>query len=280
MLTQPDAAFDLPAYLARIGFAGAPAPDAATLAEICRLHPMAIPFENLSPLTGAPVSLDIADLQAKMIGARRGGYCFEQNMLLAHALAAIGFPVSGLGARVLWERPEGTVGGQTHMALRVQAEGRDLIADAGFGGCTLTAPLLLEAGTEQPTPHGAFRFSPEGEDLTLSAQIGGAWKPVFQLGLQQRFRPDYEIANYYVSTHPGSRFTNALIVSAPFEGGRRVLFNRRLTEYRAGDAGEHRELDSPEALEAVLEDIFGLEIPDRAALRRAVERLPQTPAAA
>jgi len=35
------------------------------------------------------------------------GYCFEQNLLLSHVLNGLGFKVSGLAARVLWNAPEG-----------------------------------------------------------------------------------------------------------------------------------------------------------------------------
>src|SRR5437879_25285 len=54
---------------------------------------------------GRPVPLDLASLQAKLVGARRGGYCYELNPLLAAALEALGFAVVKLGARVRWRAP-------------------------------------------------------------------------------------------------------------------------------------------------------------------------------
>lgn len=270
MLTEPDARFDLSAYLAHIGFSGVPAPDVATLREICRLHPLAIPFENLTVLAGQPVTLDIDALQAKMIGTRRGGYCYEHNHVLAHALEAIGFDVAGLAARVLWGQSEDAITAQSHMALRVRIQGQDWLADAGFGGMTLTGPLLLQPDIVQETPHERFRLRPIQADMLLEAEIGGEWRLAFRFGLEPRFRPDYELANYWVSTHPQSPFVSSLIVSRAFEGGRRTLFNTRLSEYRAGAAPVQRELDVEETEDA-LEALFGLDVPDRAALRRALE---------
>ncbi len=73
---------DIDSYLARIGHVGPRIPALSTLCAIHALHPAAIPFENLDPLLDRPVSLDLEALQQKLVGSRRGGYCFEQNTLL------------------------------------------------------------------------------------------------------------------------------------------------------------------------------------------------------
>lgn len=276
MFSQPGASFDLPAYLAHIGFAGTPRADIATLREICRLQPMAIPFENLTVISGQSVSLDIGDLQRKMIGARRGGYCYEMNHVLGHALEAVGFDVTGLAARVRWGMPEGAVSPQSHMALRVRAEGEDFIADSGFGSMTLTAPLRLVTDVEQETPHEIWRLRAQGEDLVAEAKIGADWRPVFQPGPEAKFRPDYEVANWWVATHPQSPFTNFLFVSRPFAGGRRTLFNLGLSTYRNGAAPEQR-MVTPDEAETLLEETFGIAIPDREKLRALLARLNDAP---
>ncbi|MBV9415597.1 MAG: arylamine N-acetyltransferase, partial [Solirubrobacterales bacterium] len=67
--------FDLDAYLARIGICDRPG-----LASVHRAHVTSIPFENLDPRRGIPVSLELADLERKLVYQRRGGYCFEQNL--------------------------------------------------------------------------------------------------------------------------------------------------------------------------------------------------------
>ncbi|MFP3336047.1 arylamine N-acetyltransferase, partial [Pseudomonas sp. SIMBA_064] len=77
--------------------------------------PQAIPFENLNPLTGARVALDLPAIVDKVIGHRRGGYCFELNKLFYTALTHIGFRVTPLIARVRWMRPPDVVTAQTHM---------------------------------------------------------------------------------------------------------------------------------------------------------------------
>jgi len=110
--------FDLDAYFARIGFGGSAGPNLATLTALHAAHVAAIPFESLDPLFGRPVKLDLDSLQAKMVGRRRGGYCFEQNHLFRGALEAIGFTVTGLGGRVVWmSAPDAPLGPRLHMLL-------------------------------------------------------------------------------------------------------------------------------------------------------------------
>src|SRR5271165_2145045 len=144
--------FDLDAYLARIGFDGHREPPLHVLRALHRLHPDAIPFENLDPLLGRPVPLDLGALQAKLVGARRGGYCFEQNALFRAALEAIGFAVTPLIARVVWmAAPDRPLGGRNHMLLRVDLAEGPYLADVGFGGQLESTPLRLAPGLEQTT---------------------------------------------------------------------------------------------------------------------------------
>src|SRR3954469_2241334 len=120
--------FDLQAYLARIGLSGRP-----SLAEVHRAHVTSIPFENLDPYCGTPVSLAIEDLERKLVGNRRGGYCFEQNLLLKAALEALGAEVDMFLARVRLGAPPGTTRPRTHLVLRVNVDGANWHADVGFG---------------------------------------------------------------------------------------------------------------------------------------------------
>jgi N-hydroxyarylamine O-acetyltransferase len=132
--------FDIDAYFARVRYEGPRAPTLETLRAIQLLHPEAIAFENLNPLLGLPVRLDIESLQQKLIHSRRGGYCFEQNGVLLHALLALGFRVTGLAARVVWNQPDPSLmTPRSHMVLKVELEEGTYIADVGFG-LSPTAP--------------------------------------------------------------------------------------------------------------------------------------------
>ena len=102
-------AIDLDLYFSRIGYEGPRTATLGVLRELHRLHPRAIPFENLDPLAGRTVSLELPAIVSKLLERRRGGYCFEQNKLFAHVLMQLGFRVTPLIARVLWGREANAV---------------------------------------------------------------------------------------------------------------------------------------------------------------------------
>ncbi len=60
-----DPAFDLSAYFARISYDGPRTATLQTLRAIQLLHPQAIAFENLNPLLGLPVRLDVELIAAE-----------------------------------------------------------------------------------------------------------------------------------------------------------------------------------------------------------------------
>ena len=258
--------FDLKAYLNRVGFSGAASPTIDTLQQLHLRHAQAIPFENLNPLLGWPVHLDSASLQEKLVQQRRGGYCYEQNLLFKHALESIGFKVTGLAARVVWNMPADAVLPRTHMLVRIDLDGQPYIGDVGFGGLTLTAPLLLEAGIEQFTPHESFRLIRDGEEFIMQANLAGAWKPLYRFELQEQLLPDYEMANWYVSRHPQSRFVNGLIAARPAHDRRYALANNEFSEHYVDGRTERRKLESVGEIRRVLEGPFGLTLPDPAEL--------------
>src|SRR5690606_29477377 len=102
------------------------------LEAIHALHPATIPFENLSPLLGQPVSLELGAIEKKLLTDRRGGYCYEHNLLLQAVLQELDFSVHGLAARVLWNDPSAIDRPPTHMLLGVDISGTTYIADVGF----------------------------------------------------------------------------------------------------------------------------------------------------
>lgn len=253
---------DLDRYFARIGHAGGAAPTLDNLGSIHARHVAAIPFENLSAFLGETVPLDLDSLQAKMLQPGRGGWCFEHNILLASVLEAMGFEVRRLAARVRWNVPPQVVTARSHMLMQVRAEGRDYIADAGFGGLTLTGPLRLEAHVEQATHHEPYRLVPEGDGFALQAKVAGEWVTMYVFDLHEHQLPDYEVSNWYLSTHPRSQFVNGLIAARAAPDRRHALRNTRYAVHYPDGRTERAFLDSPAAFRSTLRDAFHLEVPE------------------
>ncbi len=253
---------DLDAYLHRIGYTGPHSATPDTLEGVHRCHAQAIAFENLDPLLGRPVALDLASLQRKLVSAGRGGFCYEHNLLLGAALRALGFAVVDLAARVLWNVEPGVVRARTHMLLRVDVGAQPCLVDAGFGGRTLTAPLRLDRPGAQSTPHGAFRLLRGDDGFTLQAEVAGEWKSLYSFDLQPQVLSDYEQTSWYLCHHPQSLFRLTLVAARPVADGRWALRDRSLTFHGLDGSAEVRTLASAAALRDALESRFGIVLSD------------------
>lgn len=147
-----------------------------------------------------------------LIGARRGGYCFEQNSLFLRALLAIGFEAGfarpcALDAATMPPTP------RTHMVVRVMLEGRPWLADVGFGAAVPPQPLAMDSEDAQPTRH-SYRIVRQGAEWQVAASIEGEWRTLYRL---DHVAPPAigEIGNWYTSTHPASHFRHQLIAARP-----------------------------------------------------------------
>lgn len=264
---------DLAAYAARVGAAGPLEPSLETLRTLHRLHPVAIPFENLTTLLGESPSLDVPSLERKLVRSGRGGYCFEHNRLFGAVLETLGFTVTGLAARVLWERDPGTVIPRTHMLLAVDVGGERYIADVGFGGLTLTAPLVLVPEVEQATPHETFRLRRHDGGFVLEVQVRNEWRPLYWFDETIHLPIDFEVLNHFVATHPSSPFRSMLVCARALPDRRLALRNGRFTVRRFGGDAESRELQSVAALRRVLGDDFGIALPEESILDDVLEQV-------
>jgi len=269
--------FDLDAYFERIGYDGPATARLETLREIHRLHPQAIAFENLNPLLRWPVPLDARSLQQKLVTQRRGGYCYEHNLLLQHALERVGFKVAGLAARVLWNHSEDAIRPRTHMLLQVDVEDELWIADVGFGGLTLTAPLRLVEHTPQVTPHEPFRVTRISGDYAVQAEVRGEWRTLYRFDLQEQVLPDYEVTSWYLSNHPESHFVRRLIAARTETQRRYALLDNELAIHHLGGETERRKLNSARELREVLSETFRIAVPGNIEVDRKLAELVQAP---
>ena len=253
---------DIDTYCSRIGYVGPRTPKLEVLQALALRHPQAIPFENVSVVAGGVPDLSIDALQAKLVRGGRGGYCYEQNSLLQSALIEIGFTVTGLSARVRYRLPPDLEMPRSHMVLCVDMpEGRFLV-DAGFGGLTLTSPVMMNRHEPQSTSHETVRLVPAGSDQLLQARIAGQWVDVYRFDLSPHLPADYAMQNWHTATRPNSLFGNNLVATRPVAGGRYALFNRTLTWRPLDGKPERQTLQSSAALRDALHKVFTIAVPE------------------
>jgi len=211
---------DLDAYLERIGLHGRPG-----LFEIHRAHATSIPFENLDPHRGVPVSLVPEDIEGKLVTSRRGGYCFEHNLLLKAALEALGAEVELILARVRWGAAPGEVRGRSHLVLRVRDDGAVWHADVGFGAGGQLHPLPFGTGGEHTQSGWRFRVVEERDELVLQAIRDGDWIDLYGFIPQPVPPIDVQMSNWFTSTYPRSPFVTGLTVSRYRQDGSRIALS-------------------------------------------------------
>ena len=261
---------NVPGYLARIEYAGSTTPSLETLAALQRHHISAIPFETLAMILGEPVRLDLPSLQHKVLDEGRGGYCFELNLLFLNLLRALGFDAHGLTGRVVMNTPPGVVPARTHVLTLVAIDGTRYIADVGFGGMTPTAPLRLDTDAEQETLNEPYRLARSGETYTLAARVEDAWRTLYVFDLTQPADIDFEVGNWYVSTHPASPFRDRLLVARSEPGVRHTVRGGEYAIHRAGQASERNRIENPDAMAELLQSTFRIALPEHPRLRNAL----------
>lgn len=111
-------------YFARINWLGAAAANIDTLRALHLKHNCTIPFENLDVLLPREIQLDDQSLEDKLVIARRGGYCFEQNGVFERVLRELRFNVRSLLGRVVLSNPP-ALPPRTHRLLLVELEGEN-----------------------------------------------------------------------------------------------------------------------------------------------------------
>ncbi|CAG9175527.1 arylamine N-acetyltransferase family protein [Cupriavidus pinatubonensis] len=235
----------LDAYLARLGLDAPPSPTLESLDALIAAQLARIPFENIDPLLGRPVQIDIDAVFDKLVTRGRGGYCFELNTLLAAALTALGYTVTPLAARVRWGVANDVQTMASHMLLRVEVAHRSYLADVGFGAPSPFRSLPLSAPAASAFP---YRLVPAPDDTTASTfhgqdlEVRGdqGWLKVYRFDLTPQPWIDFIARNWYICTHPDSPFTQRLMVARTDGDVRLTLANGELAE-RAADGTVHRQ---------------------------------------
>ena len=250
---------DLSAYLDRIDYRGGSTASRDTLRALHLAHVLAVPFENLDGYRGVPASLEPADLFAKIVTARRGGYCFELNGLFSLLLGALGFEVTRLIARVRYGvKPPYP---RSHQVLQVTIGGEPWLVDVGFGGNGLLEPIPLSAGPVVRQLDEQFRLTPlESGEFLLQCLVHEEWESLYSFTLEPCHPVDYRYANYFHSHSPDSLFMQRRVCTIPTREGRTTLVDQSLSIRRNGK-NEKSVVESEAAYARVLQEHFGIVLP-------------------
>lgn len=253
----PLTAGQLDAYLAHVGIEPPPRLDFESLTQLHRAHLMNFTWEALDAFMGWPSSITPAAAFAKMVGKRRGGWCYEMNGLFGAALATLGFRVSRLCGGVDREKL-GEIAIGNHLTLRVDLD-RPYLAEVGV------ADAIIE-----PVPLAIGPISQRGFEFSIAPADNG-WlrfnNHAFGVAKSFDFKPDHSDEAAMVATHgwlmqdTGSPFTNALAVFRHTKDGYVALQNDRLRRVTSNSLSEQH-ITSADHLAETFETVFDLDIPE------------------
>lgn len=229
---------DIDQYLQRIGFTGPLTADIPTLEKLQNIHLFSIPFEDLDIYFKLPVSLDVASIYEKVVMNKRGGYCYELNGLFYELLIAAGFKAHFISCRVAGAKGYGPE--YDHMAIIVDAGGKKMLVDVGYGDFTLK-PLIIERDLVQHDGRNNYIIS---DNVMLDGKkymSVGKWNdkrrlfvPEYVFTLAPHKMVDFADMHHYQQTNPKSQFVRSLMCSIPTENGRISIVNNRVIKTMNG----------------------------------------------
>ena len=246
-------------------------PNIELLSQLILAHTRSIPFENLNPFLGIPVRLDMDSLVQKLIYDGRGGYCYEQNLLFMHILKEIGFEIEPLAARV--NISPGRINPRTHMLLVVRMGQRKYLVDVGFGGTTPTAPLDMNVATAQETPHNFYKIGYNSGNHQLLFLKDSEWHPLYNFDFQKQQSIDFEMSNWYTSTHHNSHFLHQLMVSRTDDSVRYNLRDNVFSSLFNNQDSDQETFTTSDQIRKVLKEKFGLKLSNLPGLDERLSKL-------
>jgi N-hydroxyarylamine O-acetyltransferase len=173
------------------------------------------------------------------------------------ALKAFGFEVRPLLART---HVTGTPTGRGHQIELVTIQGKQRIADVGFGGDTPRTPIPLEIN--QPTIRDGQKVRLVDADpfgIMLQTLKDDQWIDLYSFDLGHVCPADIDYGNHYNSTHPSALFTIARVAALPVNNGVITLFNNTLKR-SISEKDEVQELSESQAYIDALKIHFGIEL--------------------
>jgi N-hydroxyarylamine O-acetyltransferase len=259
-------------YLKRIGMERPKAPTKEYLDELVMKHQCAVPFENLDIYDlHKPISIIPKDIYDKVVGRKRGGYCFELNGLFVLLLKGLGFDAYSCPCRVA--RGDMTFPGPVrHRGNIVRMDGKYLFCDVGFGGAMPPGAVVIEDMTKQIVNGETYWFEQGKESWWMlrrltkgKLDIGIAGAPVneeiqeanvlmISTGLWEPV--DYISANLACSEGPDATFAKTRMLNLRRTDGHIAVTGDKFTRVKDG-VKETLDVTYEEAMR-LAKDEFGL----------------------
>jgi len=244
-------------YLTDLGLQSVPL-DIDFLRNLQSTHIAQYSFNNLAVVLGEDIPLDVPTLFNKIIGKRRGGYCFEHNKLVYAVLADLQINVRLLLAKVVNNQDIDVP--RTHRITLLDFQGEAYIVDVGFGHLGARYPLKLDVGAEQDQGNNCYRIIENSQgEFCYQVFKNGDYFTLYTFDLHQYTDADCMLGHFYSHRHPDAVFVNNLVASRNFFNDIRSLRNGHFHQIKNGET-QVTDVTNAQELQSILWQEFDLDI--------------------
>ena len=223
-------------------------------------HMKNIPFENIDIVVGRDIILEKEHLFKKIIENKRGGYCFELNLIYKLLLTSLGFKPKSVMGRV-WLRNPKQMPPRNHLALLINLAGKTYLTDVGFGALAPRVPMDIHSNEEIEDGDGIVRIvNTELNQYMVQRKVDNLWEDQYSFEDIKISNDDLQIANFYMSKSRFSHFHQHKFIGLFTDRGRLGLFENKLTRRIGINTLETSEISTQEEWLTTLKDTFNIEL--------------------
>jgi len=246
-------------YLNRIKYSDDLSPTLNLLYKLQKQHLLNVPFENLDIQYGNKIDLDIDKIYDKIINRTRGGFCYELNGLFNTLLKSLGFETKIISARVFNRKSNEYSTEYDHLAVLVQIEECEYLADIGFGEFAFN-PLKFELNNILHDERGDYIFDKyDNEYFRVSKIENDEIVPQYIFkNIHREFSEFSEMCSFH-QTNPKSHFTQNKLISLPNRNGRISLSGDKFKITENGNSTEIP-INNEEEFSEKLKQYFNIEL--------------------
>ena len=198
------------------------------LTSLHKKHIFQVPFENLDIYYKRVFDLEIKRIYEKIIIDRRGGFCYELNLLFNWLLREIGFSSRIIASRIFDE--QGILGPKfDHMSIYVKTKKKFLV-DVSYGDLFII-PIEIKSGI-QYDGRNYFQVDKmiENDYLLSMSSDGLDFQKKYIFNLDVVNAADFNTICFDKQTNPNSYFVKNIVCTKPTQTGRVTIFNNRFIE--------------------------------------------------
>lgn len=234
--TRPKvASINVSSYLEKLGLYKE-LPSLNYLRQLHKNHQLVIPFETLDIHFRRTITPDIRKIFDKIIPTKRGGFCYELNLLFYHLLIHLGYECQLISAQVFNKTDQEYGPEYDHMAILVKMQEDIYLCDVGFGDGFIF-PKKLDLQSLQMDFNRYFKLFKDPDDNYFIKRTSDTqnFEALYQFKIQMREPIEFLDMINFKQSSPESPFVGKKIITILTTEGRITLSDSKLRIQERGE---------------------------------------------